>query len=70
MRIAGLVSVCVGIAAFIYLGAKGFFFETDVPLFMKVVTGVIGIGLLVLLGKAIRDRIIKTKTEKLKEAEK
>jgi len=42
----------------------------DIPLLIRVATGIISVGILVLIGVAIRDRVIKAKTEKFKGVEK
>jgi len=61
----------IGVVVIIYYGVKGFFFSSaDVPLAIRIAIGIIGFGILVLLGIAIKDRRKKAKTEDFKEIEK
>ena len=60
----------IGVLVIIYYGVKGFFLSADVPLAVRIAIGIIGFGILVLLGIAIKDRRKKAKTEDFKEIEK
>ena len=60
----------IGVVVIIYYGVKGFFLSADVPLAVRIAIGIIGFGILVLLGIAIKDRRKKAKTEDFKEIEK
>ncbi|MEE8598199.1 MAG: hypothetical protein V3S69_01530 [Dehalococcoidales bacterium] len=60
----------IGVVVIIYYGVKGFFFSADVPLAIRIAIGIIGFGILVLLGIAIKDQRKKAKTEDFKEIEK
>ena len=60
----------IGVVVIIYYGVKGFFLSADVPLAIRIAIGIIGFGILVLLGIAIKDRRKKAKTEDFKEIEK
>jgi uncharacterized membrane protein YuzA (DUF378 family) len=60
----------IGAVVIIYYGVKGFFLSADVPLAVRIAIGIIGFGILVLLGIAIKDRRKKAKTEDFKEIEK
>ncbi len=57
------ILIGIGILALIGWGVKGFFTATDIPLLIRIATGAISVGILVLLGVAIRDRITKAKKE-------
>ena len=59
-----------GILVLIGWGVKGFFMAADIPLLIRIAVGAIGIGTLVLIGIAIRDRLKKAKTDEFKEVEK
>ena len=52
-----------------YLG-RGFFMNADVHLALRIVVGAIGGGVLWLVVRAIKGRLIKVKTEQTKEVEK
>ena len=64
------ILIGIGILALIGWGVKGFFTATDIPLLIRIATGAISVGILVLLGVAIRDRLTKAKKENFKGVEK
>ena len=64
------ILIGIGAVVIIYYGVKGLFFSVGVPLAIRIAIGVIGAGILILLGAAIKDRIKKAKTEDFKEIEK
>jgi len=64
------ILIGIGILALIGWGVKGFFTAADIPLLIRIATGAISVGILVLLGVAIRDRITKAKKENFKGVEK
>jgi transketolase N-terminal domain/subunit len=43
---------------------------SDIPLLIRIATGAIGAGILVLVGVVVKERIAKAKTEDFKEVEK
>jgi len=60
----------VGILVLIGWAAQGFFTASDIPLLIRVAVGVIGVGVLLLVIVAIRDRCKKAKKEEFKEVDK
>ena len=60
----------IGMLALIGWSAEIFFMSTEIPLLIRIATGIIGIGVLVLIGIAIKDRLKRAKTEDFKEVEK
>jgi len=70
MQNAAFILIGLGILALIGWGVQGFFMDSDIPLLIRIAAGTIGVGVLVLIGIAIRERIIKAKTDKFKEVEK
>lgn len=70
MQNAAFILIGLGILALIGWGVQGFFMDSDIPLLIRIAAGAIGVGVLVLIGIAIRERIIKAKTDKFKEVEK
>lgn len=60
----------LGVLALIGWGAQAFFLESEIPLLVRIAVGAIGVGILVLIGVAIKDRVAKAKTEDFKEVEK
>lgn len=63
------ILIGLGILALTGYGVKGFFLAADIPLLIRIAVGAIGVGILVLIGVAIKDRLKKAKTENFKEVE-
>lgn len=49
----------LGVLALIGWAVEGFFMACDIPLLIRIAVGAIGVGVLILLGVAIKDRIGK-----------
>ena len=63
------ILIGIGIVALIGWGAESFFMASDISLPVKVAAGAIGVGVLVLIVIALKDRLTKAKTDKFKEVE-
>lgn len=70
MQNVALILIGLGILALIGWSVKVFFMDVDIPLLIRIAVGAIGVGTLVLIGIAIKDRLKKAKTEDFKEVEK
>ena len=64
------ILIGLGILALIGWGVQGFFTASDIPLLIRIAVGAIAVGVLVLIGIAIKDRLNKAKTDDFKEVEK
>lgn len=64
-----LVLMALGMLALIGWSANAFFAESEIPLIVRIAVGAIGVGILILIGVAIKDRVKKAKTEDFKEVE-
>jgi len=64
------ILIGIGIVALIGWGAESFFMASDIPLLAKIAAGAIGVGVVVLIVIALKDRLTKAKTDKFKEVEK
>jgi hypothetical protein len=64
------ILIGLGILALIGWAVEGFFTASEIPLLLRIAVGVIGTGVLILIGIAIRDRLKKAKKEDFKEVEK
>ncbi len=64
------ILIGLGILALIGWGVQDFFRASDIPLLIRIAVGAISVGVLVLIGIAIKDRLKKAKTEDFKEVEK
>jgi hypothetical protein len=63
------ILIGLGILALIGWAVQGFFMSGDIPLLIRIAAGAVGVGVLILLGVAIKDRITKAKGENLKGVE-
>ena len=70
MQNIALILIGLGILALIGWSVRVFFMAGDIPLLIRIATGAIGTGILVLIGIAVKDRLKKSKTEDFKEVEK
>lgn len=61
--------IIIGILLLIAVSVKGFFLSDDIPILIRIAVGIIGAGVLILIGVAIKDRIRKDKTDRFKEIE-
>ncbi len=57
----------LGVLALIGWAVQGFFMDSDIPLLVRIAVGAIGVGVLILLGVAIKDRL--GKKDEFKEVE-
>jgi len=70
MQKVALVLMGLGVLVLIGWGVKEFIMAGDIPLLIRIAVGAICVGILVLIGVVIRDRVAKAKTEDFKEVEK
>jgi len=66
---AAFILIGLGILVLIGWGVKGFFMASDIHILIRIAVGAIAVGILVLIGVAIKDRLAKAKTEDFKEVE-
>ncbi len=64
------ILIGLGVLALIGWSVQVFFMDSEIPLIVRIAAGAIGVGVLVLIGVAIKDRLAKAKTEDFKEVEK
>ncbi len=64
------ILIGIGILALIGWAVQGFFTASEIPLLIRIAVGATGVGILVLMGIAIKDRLAKAKTGDFKEVEK
>lgn len=67
---AAFILIGLGVLALIGWSVKVFFLAADIPLLIRIAVGAIGVGVLVLIGVVIKDRLKKAKIEDFKEVEK
>ena len=59
----------IGVLALIGWGVQGFFMSSEIPLLIRIAVGAIGVGVLILIIVAIKDRITRAKDEDFKGVE-
>ena len=64
-----LFLVGIGVLALIGWAAQAFFTSSDIPLLIRIAGGAIGVGVLIFIIVAIKDRITKAKDEDFKGVE-
>ena len=62
--------IAAGILVLIGWGVKGFFLAADIPIWIRIAIGAIGVGVLILIGIVIKDRLSKQGKEDFKEVDK
>jgi len=67
---AAYILIGLGVVALLGWGVKGFFTASDIHVLIKIAAGAIGVGVLILIGVAVRDRVARAKTENFKGVEK
>jgi hypothetical protein len=67
---AAFILIGLGILVIIGWSVQGFFTSSEIPIAIRVAVGAVTIGVLILIGIAIKDRVAKAKTENFKGVEK
>ncbi len=69
MQNAAMILIGLGILVLIGWGVKGFFMASDIHILIRIAVCAITVGILVLIGIAIKDRRAKAKTDDFKGVE-
>ena len=66
------IFIIIGLAVLAFIGwlARGFFMAAEIPLWVRIIVGVVTVAVVALLGIAIKDRIAQVKKEDFKEVDK
>ena len=64
------ILIGLGVLALIGWVVQGFFTASEIPLLIRIAVGAVGVGVLILIGVAIKDRLAKAKDEDFKGVEK
>ena len=67
MQKAAFILIVLGILVLIGWSVKGFFMASEISLLIKIAVGAVGVGVLILIGVVIKDRLKKAKTDEFKE---
>ena len=64
------VLIGIGVISLVGWGLKEFFASSEIDIFIRIAIGAIGLGALILILVAIKDRITKGKKDEFKEVDK
>ena len=64
----GFILIGLGVLVLVGWGVKGFFMDSNIHVLIRIAVGIMGVGVLILLGIAIRDRLRK-RDDEFKEVE-
>ncbi len=64
-----LILMGPGVLALIGWSVEVFFMSSEIPLLVRIAAGAIGVGLLILIGVVVKDRVAKAKTDDFKGVE-
>ncbi len=64
------ILIGLGVLGIVGWSVQSFFMSSDIPVLVRVAVGIMGLGVLILIGVAIKDRITRAKDEDFKGVEK
>jgi len=67
MQKVAFILIGLGILVLIGWSVRGFFMASEISLLIKIAVGAVSVGVLILIGVAIKDRLKKAKTDEFKE---
>ena len=70
MQNAAFILIGIGAVALVGWALQAFFTASEVHILIRIAVGAIGIGALILIGIAIKDRLTKARKEDFKEVDK
>ena len=70
MQNAAFILIGIGVVALVGWALQEFFTSSEIHILIRIAVGAIGVGALILVGIAIKDRLAKGKKEEFKEVDK
>ena len=67
MQKVAFILIGLGVLALIGWGVQGFFMASEIPLLVRIAVGAVAVGVLILIGVAIKDRLKKARKDEFKE---
>jgi len=67
MQNAAFILIGLGILALIGWGAQGFFMASEIPLLVRIAVGADWVGVLIVSGVAIKEKLKKARKDEFKE---
>ena len=70
MQNAAFILIGIGLLALVGWALQAFFTASDIPILIRIAAGAVGLGVLILIGAALKDRVARAKQDDFKEVEK
>ena len=70
MQNAAFILIGIGLLALVGWALQAFFTASDIPILIRIAAGTVGLGVLILIGAALKDRLTRAKQDDFKEVEK
>jgi len=70
MQNAAFILIGIGVLALVGWALQAFFTASEIHILIRIAVGAVGLGALILIGIAIKDRLTKAKKDDFKEVEK
>ena len=70
MQNAAFILIGIGLLALVGWALQAFFTASDIPILIRIAAGAVGLGVLILIGAALKDRLTRAKQDDFKEVEK
>ena len=70
MHNAAFILIGIGVLALVGWALQAFFTSSEIHILIRIAVGAIGIGALILIGIAIKDRLTKAKKDDFEEVDK
>ncbi len=70
MQNLAFILIGIGVLTLVGYALQGFFTDSEIYIFIRIAIGAAGIGVLILFGLAIKDRLKRVKTGDFKEVDK
>ena len=70
MQNVAFILIGIGVVAIVGWALQEFFTSSEIHILIRIAVGAIGVGALILIGIAIKDRLAKGKKEEFKEVDK
>ena len=70
MQNAAFILIGIGLLALVGWALQAFFTASDIPILIRIAAGAVGLGVLILIGAALKDRLARAKQDDFKEVEK
>jgi len=70
MQNVAFILIGIGVLALIGWALQAFFTASEIHILIRIAAGAVGVGVLILIGVVIKDRLTRAKKEDFKEVDK